>query len=243
MNNSYDINQKILFNSICDIKTKCWNWTSYNHGGYGIIKINKKNIRAHRMSYEIFVKKIDKNMQINHLCHNRLCINPNHLEELSHAENGSREKAKHYNSQLTHCRRGHEYTKDNTKFIMRPYGHNGWAMRECLECRKITTKRYKMGLSPKRVSVKKRFMQKVKKSESGCWEWQASKHLGYGKFKYKGQMKLAHRVSYLLFRGEFDDTLVIDHLCCNRSCVNPDHLEPKTREENSRLGNRKNENN
>ena len=231
------IEEKIFQRVVCDIYTKCWVWIgTISEEGYGIIFLNKKNLRAHRVSYSIFKENIKEKMQINHACHNRSCVNPEHLEQVTHAKNGSREKANHYNARLTHCRRGHEFSKENTKFTMRPYGHNGWAMRECIQCRRMTIERYKLGLSPKRVSLKERFMQKVKKIENGCWEWQAYKNLGYGKFKYKGEMRLAHRVSYEIFIEEINSGLVVDHICYNKGCVNPDHLQLLTLKENSSRG-------
>ena len=234
------IEEKILQNVLCDINTKCWKWTGYiEQGGYGAIVLNKKNRKVHRVSYEIFVGKLIKGMHVNHVCHNRACISPEHLEQVTHAKNGSREKANHYNSRLTHCKRGHEFNKKNTKFTMRPYGHNGWAMRNCKICLNITYKRRKLGLSPKRVSLQERFMQKVSISTDGCWEWQASKNLGYGKFKYKGEMRLAHRVSYEIFIKEIPSGLVVDHICYNRGCVNPDHLQLLTVKQNSSRGGKK----
>jgi hypothetical protein len=230
----------ILTSVICEIESKCWIWKkTINANGYGVLNnVLYKNKRAHRVSYEVFVGPIKDKMQINHVCKKRACVNPNHLEQITHAKNGSREKARHHNSLKTHCIRGHEYNEENTSRIIRKKGHDGWVLRSCKVCRKITSKQYRDGLSPKRPGLEERFMSKVKKQDGGCWEWQASTFNGYGKFTYKGEMRLAHRVSYKIFKEDFDESLVIDHMCCNRACVNPDHLQVLTREENSRIGNK-----
>lgn len=84
-----------------------------------------------------------------------------------------------------------------------------------------------------------RFWAKVRVAESGCWEWMASKGSnGYGRFGdgWKKSPKLSHRASYEALTGPIPDGLVIDHLCRNRGCVNPDHLEPVTIGENVRRG-------
>src|SRR5690242_18719570 len=82
--------------------------------------------------------------------------------------------------------------------------------------------------------VKARFLAKIKVNpESGCHEWQAyTDRDGYGCFWIKPTNYRAHRVAYELFVGPIPEGLVIDHLCRNRSCVNPAHLEPKTDLEN-----------
>lgn len=70
-----------------------------------------------------------------------------------------------------------------------------------------------------------------------CWEWKASKNAyGYGQFYTGETMRLAHVISYQLLVGEVPAGLDLDHLCRNRSCVNPDHLEPVTRRENIARG-------
>lgn len=78
---------------------------------------------------------------------------------------------------------------------------------------------------------------------SGCWEWTSTRSPdGYGKVVvgYRGHgrpvRRFAHRVLYELARGPVPKGLELDHLCRNRACCNPAHLEPVTRRENVRRG-------
>lgn len=78
-----------------------------------------------------------------------------------------------------------------------------------------------------------RFLDKVTDGPGGCWQWTAHiKPNGYGQFKVNGRPQYAHRVAYEALRGPIGHGLVIDHLCRNRACVNPDHLEPVTHRTN-----------
>lgn len=62
-----------------------------------------------------------------------------------------------------------------------------------------------------------------------CWGWQnCTNSRGYGCVAVKGKSQLAHRVAYILLVGPISDGLQIDHLCLNRRCCNPDHLEAVT---------------
>jgi hypothetical protein len=84
-----------------------------------------------------------------------------------------------------------------------------------------------------------RFWDKVdRKGDDECWEWKACKSEGYGRLglKYRSGMVFAHRLAYMLFKGDIPEGMQIDHLCRNRACCNPNHLEIVTSKENTLRG-------
>ena len=85
-------------------------------------------------------------------------------------------------------------------------------------------------------TISERFEQRhMPEPNSGCWLWLGALSAGkYGSLFYEGRMQKAHRVGWLLYRGEIPPGMEIDHLCRNTHCVNPAHLEPVTRSENLR---------
>lgn len=87
----------------------------------------------------------------------------------------------------------------------------------------------------RRRPLEERFLQKFEVMPDGCWQWTA--HIGshgYGVINSggAGPIVLAHRVAYELYKGPISEGLFVDHLCRNRRCVNPEHLELVTNRTN-----------
>ena len=85
------------------------------------------------------------------------------------------------------------------------------------------------------ISVKDRFWKKVQipQTDDGCWNWLGAKSPnGYGKGYDGNKVISAHRLAFILLRGPIPQGLQIDHLCRNRSCVNPEHMEAVSQREN-----------
>jgi len=103
----------------------CWSWVGSTRSGYGVFSIGGKHRRtmaAHRLVYELLVGPIPEGLQIDHLCRNRGCVRPSHLEPVTAAENvrrailaGSRDKPA--------CKWGHPFNAENTYW--HPNGQRG----------------------------------------------------------------------------------------------------------------------
>lgn len=91
-----------------------------------------------------------------------------------------------------------------------------------------------------RVTVSERFWAKVEKT-SGCWIWTGTRVRGYGQFSRSRRDRVyAHRFAYEEIVGPIPEGLTLDHLCRNKACVNPDHLEVVSQRENSLRGEARN---
>ena len=123
--------------STLDLSTGCWLWNrAKNHDGYGQIRIEGIHWRAHRLSYEAFREPIPKGLEIDHLCRVRACVNPEHLEVVTHTENVARGKTGVHNKRKTHCPQGHPYSGNNLRT-----SEDGW--RYCRLCGKLRVRAYR----------------------------------------------------------------------------------------------------
>jgi len=95
----------------------CWLWIGgYVRHGYGGFNVSRmKNSHAHRVAYELWKGPIPPKFDVDHLCRVKCCVNPDHLEAVSHRENVLRgEGLAAKEAKRTHCVRGHEYSDSNT---------------------------------------------------------------------------------------------------------------------------------
>lgn len=109
----------------------CWEWHGAHSEGYGVIwdGENKRNVLVHRAMLDL-VGRGDPAMHTDHLCRNRGCANPRHLEVVTLVENVMRgDSPTAQNARKTHCKRGHEFTPENT--YIPPSGK-----RYCLTCKR-----------------------------------------------------------------------------------------------------------
>jgi len=116
----------------------CWIWmASLNHRGYGKFSVieggKRKYKNAHRIVYEFCCGPVAPNLDMDHLCRTRQCVNPDHLEPVTRGENIRRGDTGLRNASKTHCLRGHAYTEDNI-YIVRRTNKPGMVGRRCRIC-------------------------------------------------------------------------------------------------------------
>lgn len=184
----------------------CIIWTGNLGGaGYGTFGYKQDGVSihtvAHRFAYELVHGPIPPGLFIDHLCRNRCCVNPAHLEAVTQKVNQNR------------GRRWKPWLAPHVAVVRRKCDH---ADQPCASCQ--------------RESTHHRFLAKVVRSpETSCWLWDGARAgEGYGVFKWRGRQSYAHRYAHEYYKGAIPDGYLIDHLCRVRLCVNPEHLEAVT---------------
>lgn len=129
---------KIDFGPVKGHRTRrglCWEWQAgKTSDGYGVFNVEIDGVwialRAHRVVYELFIGPIPEGLDIDHLCRNRACSNPDHMEPVTRGENTLRSPLtpSANNARKTHCLNGHEFTPENT---FRQWGKGGRGCRAC----------------------------------------------------------------------------------------------------------------
>lgn len=120
----------------------CWEWTGHrNADGYGRTNVRNgdgthRKVLVHRATYEALHGPIPPGLTIDHLCRNRACCNPAHLEAVTHRVNIMRgQGVAARNAAKTHCPHGHEYDEANTS-------HRG-GQRVCRTCNRDRVRRHR----------------------------------------------------------------------------------------------------
>lgn len=130
--------QALRFWRKIDRSGDCWTWMgATNLGGYGRFAVDGRRVMAHRVAYTLTVGQIPDGMQLDHLCRNRICVNPDHLEPVTQAENILRGVAPSaINARRTECAHGHVFTQANTYIT-------GDGRRQCRQCSKARRAKWK----------------------------------------------------------------------------------------------------
>lgn len=107
---------------------QCWEWTGATSSGYGTFGWHGRIVKAHRLAYTQLRGPIPDGKSLDHLCRNTICVNPAHLEPVTHYENMRRGRNWTWWREITHCPKGHPYDATNT------YLYRGG--RRCITCSK-----------------------------------------------------------------------------------------------------------
>lgn len=121
-------------------ETGCWMWTgALNNKGYGQFRYMGSNKLAHRVSIILDGGELMEGKEVDHLCRNPKCVNPAHLEQVTHSINMRRSSAPSRTIEraklITHCRHGHSLSGLNL------YVHNG--KRTCKRCKILRQQAYR----------------------------------------------------------------------------------------------------
>ena len=121
-----------LFWSLVSKTDNCWLWLGQIRGKYGAFSVGGKTYPAHRVAMSLTGQPVPVDLLTDHTCRRKNCVNPDHLRAVTSRVNTLENSAAipAVNAAKTHCKNGHEFTCENTKYYMR----NGTRRRKCRRC-------------------------------------------------------------------------------------------------------------
>lgn len=121
----------------------CWRWLGIpNASGYGCLRVGGRTTLAHRFGFEMLVGPIPAGLELDHLCRNRWCVNPAHLEPVTGRENWARGTSPSVeNAKKVHCVRGHALVEAN---LVPSKRHAG---RFCLQCSRDRAREWRVKMA------------------------------------------------------------------------------------------------
>lgn len=138
---------------------ECWDWTAFRHQGYGrFAESHRRQRPAHRWAWEYFNGLVPDGLELDHLCRNRACVNPAHLEPVTHRENTMRSPIAPAAvlSRITRCKNDHPLSGENL-YITPGRGH-----RACRECDRQNGARYRQAHLEERRIVDRQHKREVR---------------------------------------------------------------------------------
>ena len=130
--------EKLVSNFLSKIELfgECWIWSGYvSKGGYGQFSVGRKTVLAHRFSHFAFIGDVADDLQVDHVCRNPSCVNPDHLQAITRIQNRRRGKDIIGGEVRTHCRHGHMLSAENV------YEWRG--KKACKVCRRNSVRKFR----------------------------------------------------------------------------------------------------
>lgn len=183
----------------------CIVWKAARSNGYGRCWFKGKQYFTHRLAVILAGREIPEGLTVDHLCRNKLCVNPEHLEVVTLLENVMRADPGGWQRDKTHCKRGHLLDSDNVRIRIYRYGDGKTCMgRNCRACRgelrKEKAASLRNGLLG--VSVRRVYEYVISEQRRGATRKEISDALGLSYEAVAAHAYQLTRAGYIVTRGD-----------------------------------------